>query len=200
MRRTKDDAELTRRAILRAALTLFSKNGYSNTRLEDIAACAGVTRGAIYWHFENKAALYCALINEANNRGDTVIEQAIKAGGSFKEIFKKIMIAQWLLLEEDEIYRDTYMLVVLNTEGSQELKECRIKFLENAKQLIEAITAYMRIGIESGQLKNDKKPMELALAYLAYQQGVAVNWLQDPSRFSIKESASALAEIFLDGI
>lgn len=200
MRRTKDDAELTRRAILRAALTLFSKNGYSNTRLEDIAACAGVTRGAIYWHFENKAALYCALINEANNRGDTVIEQAIKAGGSFKEIFKKIMVAQWLLLEEDEIYRDTYMLVVLNTEGSQELKECRIKFLENAKQLIEAITAYMRIGIESGQLKNDKKPMELALAYLAYQQGVAVNWLQDPSRFSIKESASALAEIFLDGI
>jgi TetR/AcrR family acrAB operon transcriptional repressor len=48
MRRTKEDAEQTRQDLLDAALTIFSKKGYTATRLEDIAKVAGVTRGAIY--------------------------------------------------------------------------------------------------------------------------------------------------------
>lgn len=200
MRRTKDDAEMTRRAILKAALNLFSKNGYTNTNLQEIAVCAGVTRGAIYWHFESKANLYCTLIDEANNRGDYVIEQAMKAGGSFREICKRIMVAQWLLLEEDEIYRDTFILAMFNTGVAPKLEKSRQKLLDNAKQLIETVSAYMKVGIEAGELRNDKTPIELANAYLAYQQGVAVNWLQDPTRFSIKESASALADIFINGM
>ena len=200
MRRTKDDAEKTRRDILKAALTIFSKYGYTNTNLQDIAEYAGVTRGAIYWHFENKAKLYRTLIDEANNRGDYVIEQAMQAGGTFKEICKKIIVAQWLLLEEDEVYRDTFNLVMFNTGAAPELKECRQILLDNSKQLIETVAAYMKVGIETGQLRSDKKPLELAHAYLAYQQGVAVNWLQDPTRFSIKEMATALAEIFIDGM
>lgn len=200
MRRTKDDAEKTRRDILKAALNVFSKNGYTNTNLQDIAECAGVTRGAIYWHFENKAKLYYTLIDEANNRGDHVIEQAMQAGGTFKEICKRIMIAQWMLLEEDEEYRDTFKLVMFNTGIAPELDESRQILLNNAKQLIENVAAYMKVGIETGQIRSDKKPMELSQAYLAYQQGVSVNWIQDPTRFSMKEMAAALADIFMDGM
>lgn len=57
MRRTKHDAERTKQAILDAAETLFLKNGVSRTSLEMIAKECGVTRGAVYWHFTDKAQL-----------------------------------------------------------------------------------------------------------------------------------------------
>lgn len=61
MRRTKSEAEQTRNSILDAALTLFDEQGYTQTTLSSVARQAGVTRGAIYWHFENKDEILIAL-------------------------------------------------------------------------------------------------------------------------------------------
>jgi TetR/AcrR family transcriptional regulator, repressor of the mexAB-oprM multidrug resistance operon len=64
MRRTKQDAEKTRCAILEAAEALFLEKGVAHTSLEQIARHAGVTRGAVYWHFANKADLFNAMLNQ----------------------------------------------------------------------------------------------------------------------------------------
>ena len=56
--KTKQQAGETRRQIIDAALTAFSEQGVSATSLVDIAKQAGVTRGAIYWHFKNKVDLF----------------------------------------------------------------------------------------------------------------------------------------------
>jgi len=65
LRRTKAEAEETRRGILSAAERLFEAKGLAATSLEEIAAEAGVTRGAVYWHFTNKADLVIALLADA---------------------------------------------------------------------------------------------------------------------------------------
>lgn len=200
MKKTKEDAEKTRKDILKAALNVFSKKGFAHTNLDEIAKCAGVTRGAIYWHFENKAKLYNTLVNEANNRVDTVIGDAIQSGGTYKEICKKIMVAQWQLLEDDEEYRATINLFMFNTGVTPELDESRKGLLDNFKELIANVAEYMKAAIEAGEARSDKSPIELSHAFLAYLQGVIVNWLQDPTLFSIKEMAPALADIFIEGI
>lgn len=51
----------TRDRILDAAEDVFNESGYSNTTLNEIAEAAGVTRGAIYWHFKNKEDLFQAM-------------------------------------------------------------------------------------------------------------------------------------------
>lgn len=61
MRRTKSEALETRSALLDAAERVFYEKGVSQTTLTDIAKAAGVTRGAIYWHFADKAALFDAM-------------------------------------------------------------------------------------------------------------------------------------------
>lgn len=61
VRRTKENAEQTRNQILDAAERVFHERGVSNTTLDHVAKAAGVTRGAIYWHFENKSALFNAM-------------------------------------------------------------------------------------------------------------------------------------------
>ncbi|WP_165679178.1 TetR family transcriptional regulator, partial [Metapseudomonas otitidis] len=64
MRRTKEEAEKTRADILAAAELLFLENGVAHTSLEQIARAAGVTRGAVYWHFQNKAHLFHEMLNQ----------------------------------------------------------------------------------------------------------------------------------------
>lgn len=61
VRRTKEEAEKTRDAILDAAEKVFYDKGVSYTSMQDIASCAGVTRGAVYWHFRDKAAILEAM-------------------------------------------------------------------------------------------------------------------------------------------
>lgn len=64
MRRTKAEAELTRRRVLEAALIMFAEGGVHATTLEDVAARAGVTRGAVYWHFADKATLVAEVLRD----------------------------------------------------------------------------------------------------------------------------------------
>ncbi|MCY0387517.1 TetR family transcriptional regulator [Robbsia sp. Bb-Pol-6] len=62
-RRTKEEAQATRSLILDTAERTFSENGVSHTSLSDIAVAAGLTRGAIYWHFKNKCELFSAMVD-----------------------------------------------------------------------------------------------------------------------------------------
>lgn len=57
VRKTKDEAEKTRQSIIRAAEDLFYIKGVVRTSLQEVAAAAGVTRGAVYWHFKDKVDL-----------------------------------------------------------------------------------------------------------------------------------------------
>lgn len=61
MRRTKEQAAETGRQVLIAAEGLFLEKGYDNVSLEEVAARAGVTRGAVHWHFKTKRGLLLAL-------------------------------------------------------------------------------------------------------------------------------------------
>ena len=65
VRKTKEEAQDTRHAILDAAERVFQERGVSHTSLAEIATAAGVTRGAIYWHFANKSDVFDALFERA---------------------------------------------------------------------------------------------------------------------------------------
>lgn len=75
MRRTKEEAEKTRLAILASAEQLFLARGVAHTSLDLIAREAGVTRGAVYWHFENKAHLFHEMLNQLRLPPEQLIER-----------------------------------------------------------------------------------------------------------------------------
>jgi len=61
VRKTKEEALETRRRILEAAIAVFDKRSWKDVTLEDVASAAGVTRGAVYWHFTGKECLFNAV-------------------------------------------------------------------------------------------------------------------------------------------
>jgi AcrR family transcriptional regulator len=61
-RKTKAEAALTRKRILKAALDLFAEKGYERTTLDDVARRIRLTKGAVYWHFKSKPELLTELV------------------------------------------------------------------------------------------------------------------------------------------
>src|SRR4030067_1321008 len=122
MRRTKAQACKTRSKILRAALTEFSTRGYSATRLEFVARRAGVTRGAIYWHFPGKIGLYQALLETYSARSDEVVAKAVVEGGSLREIVRRVMVRLLETIEKDPALRQGMELFFFKSERPAEVQ------------------------------------------------------------------------------
>ena len=200
MRRTKDEAAVTRSAVLKAALAVFSSKGYAAATLDDIAKAARVTRGAIYWHFKSKADLYNTLTSELSSRGADLVQQAVAEGGSLLEILRRIFVRQCTLIEEDREARAVMELALSKTGTDPELQAGRKKQLEAGSALIEGIAGAMQQGIAQGVLRSDLDPADMARAFLAFENGAIQLWLTSPKSFSLKQSAESFAEILISGL
>lgn len=99
MRRTKEDAAETARQVLQAAESLFLEKGYEKVSLEEIAVAAGVTRGAVHWHFKNKQGLLMALRDRGKEpyrklaeelSNNTAVSVLTKVNGIVSELFERL--------------------------------------------------------------------------------------------------------------
>lgn len=200
MRRTKEEAAVTRAILLKTALAVFSAKGYAATTLDDIAKAAKVTRGAIYWHFKSKADLYNTLVQEYSARGGAVVQQAVAEGGSLLEILQRIFVRVCTVIEEDKEVRGVMELTLFKTGHDPDLQAGRKKQIEDGNALLKGITEAMRMGIEQGVLRNDMDPADMARAFIAFENGAIQLWLLSPKSFSLKKSAESFAEILTAGL
>jgi AcrR family transcriptional regulator len=199
-RRTKEEADITRQTVLRAALQVFSQQGYSATRLEDVAEKAGVTRGAIYHHFGNKADLYIEMSVEYSKPLGHIIEESIAEGGTIIDILRRQFILICAAMEDVPDLRAIQEIMLIKTEASDELLEGMIQKSENISQSLVQLESGFADALAQGHVRADLNIEELARAYLAYLNGYISLWLVAPKSFSIKKSAPLAIDIFFKGI
>lgn len=199
MRRTKEDAELTRQALLKAAIKVFSQQGYAATRLEDIAEAAGVTRGAVYHHFGGKAELFAEIVENASQTGDRAVQRAIQAGGTFLEVIQRILIYTVQMLHEDREYRASMALLLFNWD-SPDLLAMRAGRQEHGQAAMEQIVGFYRMALDQGAIRAGIDPEIAARSFSAYQNGLMVLSLASPETIDVEKHAVGLAEIFVQGI
>ncbi len=125
MRRTKEEALVTRENLLTAALQVFSQNGYSATRLDDIARAAEVTRGAIYHHFGGKEELYKALVTEKSAGVNQLANEIVAEGGTPAEILRRLLVRLFEYLADNEEYRALLELAVSKVEVTEGIDHAR---------------------------------------------------------------------------
>lgn len=200
MRKTKEEAAATRAKLLEVALESFHSRGYTATTLDDIARRAGITRGAIQWHFGNKAELYNTLLSESYQETWTVFKELYEAKGTPLQKLRLILI-KWLTYAEENVkFRTMLELVLLKTEVSPELAGGLQEKAEGNRATTRFFAELIREGIQIGEVRPDVQAETAALAALGLVNGLTSLWLLDPGAFSLRASAEESVEIFLRGL
>lgn len=171
-RRTKKDAEETRRIILESALDIFSRKGYSRTTFEDIALQINLSKGAVYWHFKTKSDLLVALIEDScehrNARLETVEEQ-IKTLAELRHCF----LHSFNLLLSEPMLRKFEFFIYFQIEWSEELmEEVQTRLSELRKSPIRTYRMSIERLQENKEVNSSASAEELAILLIAAGTGL----------------------------
>lgn len=198
-RKTKQQALETRQHILDAAVQEFSERGVSATSLTDIATAAGVTRGAIYWHFKNKVDLFNEVWELSESKiGDLELEYQAKYPENPLRILREILIYILTSTVDDSHRRALMEIVFHKCEFVGEMVS-----LQEARKVLslagyERIESVLRNSMRHGQLPADLNTRRAAVILRAYITGLMENWLFMPESFDLKAEAAALVDSFLE--
>ncbi|MDB5478662.1 MAG: TetR family transcriptional regulator [Alphaproteobacteria bacterium] len=199
VRRTKEEAEKTREALLDAAEFVFLEKGVANASLEDIARSAGVTRGAVYWHFENKLALFDAMHERVKLPMDELFERAMHDGDSFTAL-KEVCITVMRHLAEDARAKRVFTILLLKCEETCPAQSNVERQQQKRDKVIQRFEKIFTAAHQDGKLGPDTSPQTAAIALHATICGVLNDYVRNPEVLDIATLGPQLIEIFFRGI
>jgi TetR/AcrR family transcriptional regulator, repressor of the mexAB-oprM multidrug resistance operon len=153
-RRTREQAEATRDALLDAAEQVFFDKGVARASLNEIAGTAGVTRGALYWHFEDKADLFRSMLERARLPFEELVEaipESLRQQGPLERIRLASLIAlqrmeeprirriHSILIHRCEIFDDIDPVAMMREMATTSLANT-LKEFEQAEQFGELVS------------------------------------------------------------
>lgn len=200
-RKTKEEALATRGQLLDAAARLFCEQGVSSTSLHEIAEAAGLTRGAVYWHFDNKGDLLMALWERVALPMQQAFDEVAReqANNPLQRIRSK---ACWIAehIEHDEAIRRLMTIMMLRCEFTQELESTREHFLRVREDCLTQMRSEIQLAMDVGQLTPTLSVEQIAIGLFGLVDGLCFHWLISPTRFQIANVTRLSVEAYLAGL
>jgi len=153
VRKTREEALATREELLDAAERVFRKHGVGHTSLAEVADAAGVTRGAIYWHFKDKADLFQALVKRVEMPMNAAMEEMDRTSAADPlGAVRQLAIHALQNLAGSARTQAVFEVVFLRCEYTQELAPVRARQLEDRKVCLRRCEAAFEQAIARRQL------------------------------------------------
>jgi len=176
-RKTKEKAEATRESVLLAALDLFSEKGYSRTTFSDIGRRIGMTRGAVYWHFENKPALLAALIEYAHEWRKKLIGMKMTDIHTLDDV-RRAFVAVARTISRDTMIRKFEFFIHYQMEWSEELLTKTHKKLNEIREgPLDVVRACFTLPEIENRLRADVDVNALTLTLVSFLLGLCKIYL-----------------------
>lgn len=198
-RKTKQEALATRQHILDVALRLFSQQGVSSTSLAEIAKAAGVTRGAIYWHFKGKSDLFGEIWELSESSiSDLEIEYRAKYPDDPLSVLREILV---YILEATVIEERRRLMMEIIFHKCEFVGEMAV--LQQAQRNLcmesyDRIEQVLRDCIGERVLPANLLTRRAAILMRSYISGIMENWLFAPGSFDLKKEARDYVAILLE--
>ncbi len=199
MRRTKKEAQKTRSIILKSAMKVFLSKGYSHTSLTDVGKSAGYTRGAVYWHFENKSEILETIISKVHGRFLAKQEEILSLLLDPIQKIIEIININFLSLYRDKEFRDFIELTWFKTEIDQHAGLLQGK-ATITKIFNETITQLFRQAAQQGILKEEINPKIAALSITSLINGIYRGYFVMPDQLKSEAIGRSMIENYLDQI
>ena len=193
-KKTKADALKTRQHLIETVIVQFALRGVSNTTLNDIADAARVTRGAIYWHFENKTQLFNEVWAQQPALRELIQDKLLvhDAESPLEQLREQLIVGLQYIAE---IPRQQALLQILfhKCEFNEEMiseQEIREKMGFNLHTLRQTLQKSMAKGEIANQLDLD---VMVIVIYGAFS-GIVKNWLINPTGYNLYQQAPVLVD------
>ena len=179
MRRTKQESEQTRQQILDAAQREFARCGVTRTTLQRIAAAAGVTRGAVYWHFANKRTLFRAMRDQVSLPLFDRTELLGADGPDPLHAVQRFLHSVVDQIENDPQTRRTFEIMSLKCEYVDEFRTELRRHARSCRELSSKLALVYARARDTGAMRSDLSPESAALDTCVFVTGLLRLWLID---------------------
>lgn len=192
VRRTKAEAAATRTAILDAAEHLFEQHGVSRTSLQDIASAAGVTRGAVYHHFSDKADLFDAMMRRVKLPMEEAAAQLEACTGAHPLArLRALLLTHLERVAGDPQTQRVFEIAMHKVEDVDELSGLRQRHRDAVTQHIATLARC---------LERADLPAHHAVGLHALVSGLLRTWLLDRDAFDLVPTGRAAIDAMLAGL
>lgn len=163
-----------RAQILLTAGRLFGERGYAGTRLDDIAAAAGVTKPIVYRHFDSKQALYVALLQKHEADLPSFLAHAAELAPDVEiEVVLRLILEHWF--DYVRANQHSWLMLFRDSSGDAEIRELRSRVSARAREVLAGFIATRpATHLPSEQVA---PTAELVVSALA---GLALWWIDHP--------------------
>ena len=193
-RKTKADALKTRQHLIETAIVQFAARGVSNTTLNDIADAASVTRGALYWHFENKTQLFNELWLQQPPLRDLIQERLVGRWGDnpLQRLQERLVVGLQYIAEnprQQALMQILYHKCEFHNDMISE-QTIREKIGINHLGMRIALQKCMDDGLIATSLDLDVIIIILHGSF----SGIVKNWLINPMSYDLYKQAPVLVD------
>ena len=203
VRRTKADALATRNSLLDAAEHLFQAHGVSRTSLNDIATTAGTTRGAIYWHFKDKADLFKAMMERATlplqsgfPNEEIPVSELAEPLTSLRSGLRNVLHQ----MVTDQRLRRVFEVITFQVEYNSDMTAVREWHLHMRNRHLALTQQVLAEAADRAGLKL-RLPLNSATLGLHFvMDGLKRNWLLDPTAFDLEAVGAQTMDAYLKGL
>ena len=193
MRRTKEEAARTRASIVDAALECFDRHGIAGSTLDQIAAAAGVSKGAIYHHFACKGEILHELRRQVSvpllDQADTGLLK--EPGHAPLARIERFLSGFLETIARDTHTRDALTVMQFKCEYVNGLSAELADMVRNNTHLTAALRAAYREARVRGELAPGLSPDVAALESIMFLAGLVRLWLLHPAGHALRKGARA---------
>ena len=177
-RKTKAEAEQTRQQIIDAARCVFHERGVSRTTMEKVAQVAGVSRGAVYWHFQNKAELFFAMREQSTRELDQVDAYLMSPDipdplDAIEQSLQKFID----VLESSPLVRQIFEIMSLRCEYVDEFATVLLELNKPCLGFLAKLKTVYARAAKRGFLRPGLDAEAMAYDTLSFTTGLFNNWL-----------------------
>lgn len=201
MRKTKTEALKTKEHLMLAALETFYRKGIARTSLNEIAQAAGVTRGALYWHFKNKEDLFDALFQRiCDDIENCIAQDAANAEGESWTVFRHTLLHFFERLQSNDIHYKFHNILFLKCEHTEQ--NAAVIAIARKHQAIwrEKITAVLTEAVENQDLADDLDKETAVIFIKSTLDGLIWRWLSSGENFDLGKTAPRIIGMMMDNL
>ena len=181
--------------IIEAAVRIFARNGYYNSRVSDIAKEAGIASGTIYLYFKTKDEILVTLFREKMAEFVATVRKAIAAEPDAVAKLRRLIALHFKLLEDH-----SEMAEVVQVELRQGQKFFRGASANEVSGYFDLISSVLEEGMAAGMFRSDLPVKTVRKVLFGAMDQMATSWVLGKRGYKLSETAEAVADIFLKGL